>query len=697
MQNKQSLFLLNKIKKNAIFLILSLVLFSVSYFKVPLIFFQQDELLGFGLFIREGPKIVFSGFLDSQVAHFIPVAMSLSYGLYSLIGLTHIVYNSVALFLHLINGLLVYLIARRLLSRHLSAVIAVLIFFSSSVAAQLVMWPVINLNVISLTFSLLIWLMLVDQKVFPKLKERARFLALSGLLLLALFSLEYSAGLILFAPLVVFLTERGSVRRKISLLSIFLITSASYLLFRLIPIISSWGTSLASTGASPSLLRLFKQVTTYFGQLFWGQSLLLFISRAVDRVSGFSTQDTSYIENYIFPTISASLGTLLLIGSYFFFRYFRNRSRLYANNFLLTTSFIVFSSLPFLMVPGVTSSLSIISSRYMYFGVSGMAIFIAFVYDALAHPSRKIRSALITILVFLIIAYGTLENYARAKSLSDQGSLRLSILSSIMNSHKTLPNKAVFFTESDSSFYGIPAVERILPFQSGFGQTLLVWYSGTRKFPKEFFQNDFLWKITDQGYRETSGQGFGYFRDFKLLAQEVKEKSIPISGVFSFRYSSQDEILTDNTEEVRGRLAGFLVDKRELNHRPFIVSPSIDEKHTALMFDRKRDTFWNSEVPYATQQTVDIALGGQKKIAQVRIDSYNNKDQNEVGYEVSTSQDGLAWKTVFYSKRYPPGDDGYVDLFFEPQMTRFIRIQQIGFHQYATWVIHELQLYEATN
>lgn len=685
------------IRKDTVLLVTACAVFLVSYFRVPLIFFQQDEILGFGLFIKEGWKIILSGFGDPRVTHFVPVTMSMSYGLYSFFGLKHWAYNLAALLFHLMNGLLTYLIAKRVLSRNLSALVAVLIFFSSSVAAQLIMWPVINLNSISLTFALLCWLLLIDKEVLPKLKERARFLVLSLLLLFALFSVEYSAGLILFVPLVVFLTEKGSVQKKISLLLPFLITVASYLLFRFIPFISSWEDGLELAGDSPFLARVFNQATTYFGQLFFGQPILLSISETIIRITQLPYGEAGYIENYIVPSVSSVLGVLLIGGALVIFKYLREKSHSYANNFLLTTLFIVFSALPFLLVPGATSSLSVVSSRYMYFGVSGMAIFIAFIYDAFIDPSKKIRSALLTIFVFLLIIYGTSENYTKARSLYDQGILRLNILNSIMDTYKTLPKKAIFFTESDTSYYGLPAGEKIFPFQSGVGQTLIVFYSQSYKLPQEFYPGEYLWEITSQEYKEVGKQGFGYFRNFNLLAQTVREKNLLPSSIISFRYSSQGGVLTNNTEEVRGRLAGYLADKREIDPRLFSAVPSINPEGTSLIFDRKRETFWDSEVPYATPQNIDIDLRNQRKIAQIRIDSYNNKDQNEVGYEVSASQDGNSWRTVFYARRYPPGDNGYVDLFFEPQMVRFIRIKQIGFHQYASWVIYEMRVYEAIN
>ena len=86
-----------------------------------------------------------------------------------------------------------------------------------------------------------------------------------------------------------------------------------------------------------------------------------------------------------------------------------------------------------------------------------------------------------------------------------------------------------------------------------------------------------------------------------------------------------------------------------------------------------------------------------RKIAQITIDSYNNKDQNAVGYKVSISADRQKWKEVFYSRRYPPNDGGIVNLYFEPTNGKFIKVEQIGEHKFAPWVIHEIKAYEAVN
>ena len=301
--------------------------------------------------------------------------------------------------------------------------------------------------------------------------------------------------------------------------------------------------------------------------------------------------------------------------------------------------------------------------------------------------------------VFIILVSLTILNvFWLERQLSvyvEEGTVRKEILNIVKRNYPQLPSKVIFYTESEKSYYGLPPNERTLPFQSGFGQTLLVWYYPTEHFSQEFFENQFLWEITDQGYKEKGERAFGYFRDFNKLVKTVENEKLPIESVISFRYDSENQILINNTDEVRGRLGGYFSDKQEIKPREIDIFASTNPKETGLMLDRKRDTFWDSKLPYARPQFIQIKLPGLKKIAVISIDSYNNKDQNEVGYAVYLSNDSKVWEEVFYSKKYPPGENGTVDIYLLPKITRFVKIQQIGYHKYAPWVIHELKIYEA--
>jgi hypothetical protein len=104
------------------------------------------------------------------------------------------------------------------------------------------------------------------------------------------------------------------------------------------------------------------------------------------------------------------------------------------------------------------------------------------------------------------------------------------------------------------SYYGLPSEEKMLPFQSGLGQTLLVWYHDQENYPNEFYQNRFLWEITDQGYQEVGDRGFGYFRDKDLLRQAIAQYNLVPESLVAFSWNSQTEELKDVTVLVREEL-----------------------------------------------------------------------------------------------------------------------------------------------
>jgi hypothetical protein len=64
---------------------------------------------------------------------------------------------------------------------------------------------------------------------------------------------------------------------------------------------------------------------------------------------------------------------------------------------------------------------------------------------------------------------------------------------------------------------------------------------------------------------------------------------------------------------------------------------------------------------------------------------------------VLLSKERKNWKQAFYAKRYPPDKNGLVEIYFNPTLTRFIKIEQVGFHKFASWVVHELTLYETVD
>lgn len=165
---------------------------------------------------------------------------------------------------------------------------------------------------------------------------------------------------------------------------------------------------------------------------------------------------------------------------------------------------------------------------------------------------RKKSPLLVFVLgLFLVHIFALRQNTAE---LIEMGRERKAILDRITNLYPDLPDRVLFYTKSDRSYYGLPTDEQILPFQSGFGQSLLVWYQRREKFPRDFFADRFLWEITDQGYKEAQGRGFGYFRDIDKMAALLRERNIPLDSIIALSYHSDSKFLEDITRETRANV-----------------------------------------------------------------------------------------------------------------------------------------------
>jgi hypothetical protein len=91
-----------------------------------------------------------------------------------------------------------------------------------------------------------------------------------------------------------------------------------------------------------------------------------------------------------------------------------------------------------------------------------------------------------------------------------------------------------------------------VPLEQGPGYTLMIWYYPTGVVPREFFQNDFLWEIRDQGYREVKGKGFGYYWDKNDLLNLFKQNpKLSENQIVAFYYKSNDRLLLDISPQIR--------------------------------------------------------------------------------------------------------------------------------------------------
>ena len=537
-----------------ILLVVSVLVWFVSYSKVPFIFFQQDELMGFGLFILNRVDMLYTGLGFKGMVHFVPVTMSLSFGIFNIFGLNHIPYNIFGLIFHTINGLLVYLLGQKIFKNRLYSLLALIMFFSSSSGAELVMWPVINLNTISLSFSLLAMYVLISSYIKDGYLQIKKSIYISILFLLSVFSVEYAAGLIFIIPVTAFLMDRkNSGIKKLTQIWPFYLTVMIFLILRFVPslFLRELNTlnSVLETGVFSRAMGLIRLPLIYVSQTFLGQNALINISQLISSVFWGNTTNTQFAEGVIYKYVASVLGVFIVI---IFLKLFSKFTKLDKKYLLIFLSFIIFSSLPFILVPG--QLFSIFSSRYLYFGGVGYAFILVLILQLIVNLKKNRITLFYIIFLVSMILGGVYGNYKKGNALYNIGNLRVQILRSIKKDHPTLPQKVIFYTDSNKSYYGLPDEDKILPFQSGLGQTLLLWYYSDEKFSKSFFKNVYLWGILSEGYKEIDDRGLGYFRDFERLKNAVNDNNLNPESVIAFKWDYYTNTLTDTTNEVRNKL-----------------------------------------------------------------------------------------------------------------------------------------------
>lgn len=533
------------------------LIWILSYARVPYIFFQQDELMGFGLFNLRGLGMLLSGLGFKDVVHFVPVTMSISYSIYKLFGLNQLPYNLIGLTFHTINGILIYILAQKIFKNRVFSILTTILFFASSAGMELVMWPVINLNTVSLTFSLISIYVLISAYLKKGYLGYRESLYISILFLLSVFSVEYAAGLMFLIPLVSLLMDKKNKGfKKLSSLTPFFITTAVYLVFRFAPVFFSSGPtafdSVTSVGLMDKLIGMIEMPFIYFGQLFFGQQLLIGVSQIISVIFFNNTANTQYAEGVLYKYVASLLGIGIIFLVIKGIKIARKIDGSLSKYLIIFMMFVIFSAIPFIFVPG--KMFSIFPSRYLYFGAVGYSFLITTVFYVLVKLKNGKHLFIYSILVIIMIAAGTYNNYKKGNDLYQAGVVRLKILTSIKSSYPVLPEKVIFYTQSNKSYFGLADNDTILPFQSGLGQTLFLWYYSSEKFSKKFFDNEFLWGILSEEYKEEDSRGFGYFRNYEKLRDEVKKNKLKPESVIAYKWDYYTNSLIDITEGIRKKL-----------------------------------------------------------------------------------------------------------------------------------------------
>jgi len=655
-------------------------------------FFQQDDWFSYAWYVLHRDSL--SYVLAFSASHFNPFTVLINHFLFSLWGMNYEAFLSVSLFLHTMVIILVYHLSKEIFKRRWQAVITAFLFGIFAAHYQGTAWVVVDISTHLATFFGIL-------SVIFFLRRRLCFSLV--LLIISLFFKEITIGLFPLYLLHLFISRRKG-ESSFSNMIIVVGLGAAYCLFRLVIVLSLNQTNGSVVVQSQSIAILAYNFFTIplkvISQSIFSSELLLVIANKVGEILPNSISGdvgTPSFEVFVVKVVleGFSLGLSILILVLVVWLVRRSKRLEIKNTLLFGLEWLVLNSFIFSFAPERLGVIATIDSRNLYFVSVGTAIFLTSVasrfYD-------KYHLKIIWIMLCILVIINAFWLNKNLTAFSRRGELRREILSQIKMNYPDLPNKVIFYTESDRAFYGLPPEERILPFQSGLGQTLLVWYYPEERFPNEFFEDRFLWDILEEGYRQSDGRVFGYFRNFEKMAEAVRALDLDYqNSIIAFSYDSDDGRIRVTTPEIIGRLSGYFSQKREILLTPEMLTANRKPDELRLIIDDERQSYWSSGVPYKFALEMTIDLGSHKKVAQVTIDSYNDLDQSQVGYRILISGDGENWQEVFYAKRYPPGSDGLVDLYFKPQPARWLKVEQVGSHNFAPWVVSELKLYEEIN
>lgn len=686
--------------------LLLLVLLLISYWKVFWSYFQQDEWLVFGDLLSQIDKNWLTYFIlafKPTLGHYVPLTYIVTYIFFHLFALNYLAYITFSLSLHFIVTILLYIFCRLLIGNRILTLFIAALFVVADAGYQATTWPVADINTHGASiFGLLAMIFLLKFIKNESLKEK-KFLYLSIIsLYISLLFKEITICLFATFPLLIYSKEGLLKGSKILYSLIVIFAGAVYILLRLgiilTPVSGSSGLLASHTQSQQEIIYNFisSPVKSMTQSIIPPEQLRL-ISYSISSFlpkDWTGEKDTTKFDLFVEGNGIEILSFLFfgILSAAVIFVIIRNRKLNISKVIVFAYLFIIFNSFVFAFSAERTGIISIIDSRNLYFISIGSNILLALLLSQFF--SKKILFAYL--LMGFIFALNIFWLNFHLTSLASTGEIRLRILDQIKKDNSNIPKKIIFYIESNKSYYGLPDDKRILPFQSGFGQVLLVTLNKTANFPKEFFANKFLWPIIDQGYKQIDGRGFGYFRDFESLSKTIQKNPDLLSGTKSYSFDSSQNKIDNITEEVKGRLEGYLAKKESLSS-DFTISASDNIKDSFLMMDNDLLTYWDSKHPYNPSQYIKITLSEPKKIAQLQIKSGNNKDQNQVGYQVFLSNDDKVYYSVFKALKYPPNDLGTADIYFKPQLAKFIKLVQIGNHPFASWIINEISVYKVVD
>ncbi len=542
------------------FVVLFLVL--IAYLPTLGAYFQQDEWIAFGNALARGNFSLLNLFSFSfapNVGHYVPFHHILFGLLFKLFGLSFTKWMILSICWHLVTTYVVGLLLFKLLKNNLGATLGMLLFGLSGAAHQATTWVVADINTHGSTFfgllAILSFIVSLDS-----VKKQKSLLALSmGFVVVSLLFKETTIGLFASIPAIYLLlnkkTNLGAVFTKSRM---WILGGVLYVLARVLMFMLPGARETASVvTATQSIGTIIYNLVTFPAKAL-SQSLIPFevwlpigkkIGRFPAKLMGIEL-NTSRYDLFVQSQLLEITFITIFIGAVMIAIYLHRKfENYYTRLALFAIYFVCANSVIFAFSPERSGVITFIDSRNLYLTLFGSILFI---FSLLELINRKRLKLIATLTLLALIILNSIVLFSVIKSSVAVGQVRRSILERV---DTVIPpsDRVAIYIKSDSSYYGLPGEKQIVPFQSGFGQTLLVYLHDRYNFPPEFYADYFLWPIYSEGYINNEKSSFGFFNQYQSLSTLVKN-GFPLEKIYALQWYSRTETFVDITEETRKQL-----------------------------------------------------------------------------------------------------------------------------------------------
>ncbi|GEM_PF-2122238 len=569
--------ILPRLKLFGIFSIFAIII-GFIYWDLPKTFFLQDEWAGFGDILRVKDDKALGAMIFHSIVPFLPqnenivsfiptsriIPWLLIYSLYLLFGINAMPYLIFSIFLHIVNTYLVYFFVTKLTQKQSIGIFAALVFAVNSLHTQAITWISASLategSALFLLLSLIYFLKYLQQD-----SRRAYYFSI-GFFIISLLFKESSFFLWVFLPIFDILWREISgfdaIRKQLQKHRFLIVIGLILTAIKFIPLTKGNDIGLFLGGQSENFIsRLIYNGIFYpfkiFSQTFFQQNIVFSLAAKLTKIKfPFLEGNTLVEQTIVSELILVLLSAGILIALFLLYKYGLQKNRGKQKILLISMFFLFLSVMPYI----VLEQSSFLESRYYYIPIIGSAFLLGMVFWSLSTfitkkiKNPKISAIILPLLIFLILVpYLKTQANVLQKEINKLviiGKERKKILDTIQSQYPHIGEKSIFFSDSDTSYYGQNYT--LMPFQSGFGAVLLMVYADKNDINPQLSKNFFLWNLDAEGYNEIHNQGFGYFRDFNKLLVAVEENGLAPENIYAFQWKNNE--ISDTTSQIRKKI-----------------------------------------------------------------------------------------------------------------------------------------------